>query len=80
MVEDFHSNGLRMSSLLFVDDVVLFASSGGGLQLTLEIVVNLSCVYDSTHLWSHDLGSEVCSCIDPGHLSAGLGMPRCFPG
>lgn len=30
------SGGVRISFLLFVDDVVLLASSGGGHQVTLE--------------------------------------------
>uniref|UniRef100_A0A669C209 Reverse transcriptase domain-containing protein n=1 Tax=Oreochromis niloticus TaxID=8128 RepID=A0A669C209_ORENI len=36
VAEGFHFGGLRISSLLFADDVVLMASSGGGLQLALE--------------------------------------------
>lgn len=32
----FHLGGLRISSLLFADDVVLLASSSDGLQLALE--------------------------------------------
>ncbi|KAL4005315.1 hypothetical protein ACER0C_005028 [Sarotherodon galilaeus] len=36
VAEGFHFGGLRISSLLFTDDVVLLASSGEGLQLALE--------------------------------------------
>lgn len=34
--EGFHLGGVRISSLLFTDDMVLLASSGGGLQVALE--------------------------------------------
>lgn len=36
VVEDFHSGGLRISSRLFADHVILLVSSGGGIQLTLR--------------------------------------------
>uniref|UniRef100_A0A3Q3CXU9 Reverse transcriptase domain-containing protein n=1 Tax=Haplochromis burtoni TaxID=8153 RepID=A0A3Q3CXU9_HAPBU len=36
VAEGFHFGGLRISSLLFTDDVVLLASSGDGLQFALE--------------------------------------------
>uniref|UniRef100_A0A669BS49 Reverse transcriptase domain-containing protein n=1 Tax=Oreochromis niloticus TaxID=8128 RepID=A0A669BS49_ORENI len=36
VAEGFHLGGLRISSLLFSEDVVLLASSGDGLQLALE--------------------------------------------
>uniref|UniRef100_A0A668UNX4 Reverse transcriptase domain-containing protein n=1 Tax=Oreochromis aureus TaxID=47969 RepID=A0A668UNX4_OREAU len=36
VAEGFHLGGLRISSLLFLDDVVLLASSGDGLQLAFE--------------------------------------------
>uniref|UniRef100_A0A669EXX2 Reverse transcriptase domain-containing protein n=1 Tax=Oreochromis niloticus TaxID=8128 RepID=A0A669EXX2_ORENI len=36
VAEGLHFGGLRISSLLFADDVVLLASSGEGLQLALE--------------------------------------------
>lgn len=36
MTEGIHLVGLRISSLLFPDDVVLLGSSGDGLKLTLE--------------------------------------------
>uniref|UniRef100_A0A669C5T3 Reverse transcriptase domain-containing protein n=1 Tax=Oreochromis niloticus TaxID=8128 RepID=A0A669C5T3_ORENI len=38
VVEGLHFGGLRISSLLFTDDVVLLASSGDGLLLALEAV------------------------------------------
>lgn len=36
VVKGFHLRGLRVSSLLFTDEVVLLALAGDGLQLTLE--------------------------------------------
>lgn len=36
MKEGFCLGGLRISSLLFLDDVVLLALAGGGLHLTLQ--------------------------------------------
>lgn len=36
MAEGFHLISLRISCLLFVEDVFLLASSSGGLQLALE--------------------------------------------
>lgn len=44
VVEDFHSGGLRISSRLFADHVILLASSRGGLQLTLRFAAGCEVV------------------------------------
>lgn len=44
VVEDFHYGGLRISSRLFADHVILLASSRGGLQLTLKFAAGCEVV------------------------------------
>lgn len=47
VTESFHFDGLRRSSLPFADDVVLLASSGGGLFICwLIYILTFFCIHE----------------------------------